>query len=238
MAISLQFTLLNPAAGKEEAFVQWYSKLHAARGVLTPGILAAQCFRRIDGPWPQGVHDYLNIWEFDDPTYALEQLEIVRGTDKMPWSDTVDRDGIQPPTMWIRAQVRNGARVPSDSSNRGTCVLMLANALEGRGQAFEDAILKQGGLTNLADLPGVLSVDFLTLAEKQIRGNCRKYPLALLFELHDEQAGMGTLRDVLPALPELDAARWLAPVFRPFTAKLNKHEGADQLRAAERQHGA
>jgi hypothetical protein len=233
MAIALQFTLSNPAPGKDAEYNEWYSGHHAILGVLTPGVLAGQRFRRIPGPWPEGKHDYLMIWEFDDPTYALEQLDLAKQTEKLPWSDTIDRDGIQPPTLWMRAQIRNGARIPTESAHRGACVLMLANAAEGQDEAFEAALLK-GDLAALADLPGVLSADFLTLADKQIRGNARKYRFALLFELYDEAMGIESLHNELRDLSHLDSERWLAPVFRPLAPKVTKMEAEHQEAAKAR----
>src|SRR6185436_3916427 len=135
-------------------------------GVLTPGILAGQRFRRVDGPWPAGKHDYLTIWEMDDPAFALAQLAQARGTDAMPLSPSVDMSTVQPPTMWRRATVRTAARIATDTSERKTIVLMLANAVEG--DAFERALLG-GGLAALADVPGVISAELLTLAAEQIR---------------------------------------------------------------------
>jgi hypothetical protein len=122
---------------------------------------------------------------------------------------------VQPPTMWKRASVRSAARIPSDTSERKSCVLVLANAVLGQETAFADALIR-GGLAGLADLPGVLAADFLTLADEQIRGNARKYAFGLLIELHDEAEALESLRSVLPALPHLDPERWLAPAFRPL----------------------
>ena len=59
---------------------------HLTHTVLIPGILAGQRFRRVEGPWPSGKHDYLTIWEMDDPAFALAQLAQARRTDTMPIS--------------------------------------------------------------------------------------------------------------------------------------------------------
>src|SRR5215470_8187632 len=141
MATSLQFALSNPVPGRDEEFNRWYDTHHLLHGVLTPGILAGQRFRRAPGPWPSGRHDYLTIWEMDDPAFALEQLARVRGTDAMPISPSVDMSTVQPPTMWRRATVRSAARVATDTSERQTIVLMLANAGAGEGDAFVRALL-------------------------------------------------------------------------------------------------
>ena len=214
MATSLQFTLSNPTPGQEAEFNRWYGTDHLIHGVLTPGVLAGQRFHRAAGPWPSGKHDYLMIWEFDDPAFALEQLAQTKGTAAMPLSTSIDMAGIQPPTMWRRAKVHNAARIASETRQRKSVVLVLASPAEGEDAAFVDAIMR-GGLAALADLPGVLSAEFLTLADEQIRGNARKYPYAILIELADEGAGVASLEAVIPALPHLDADRWLAPVFRP-----------------------
>lgn len=215
MPTCLQFALSNPVPGREEEFNRWYGTDHLLHGVLTPGVLAGQRFRRADGPWPSGRHDYLMIWEMDDPAFALEQLASVKGTDAMPISPAIDMATVQPPTMWRRATVRSRARIATDTGARRTVVLVLANALEGQGGAFEDALLR-GGLAELADLPGVICAELLTLAEQQIRGNARKYAYAVLLELDDERTAIASLGDRLPALPLLDRERWLATVFRPI----------------------
>jgi hypothetical protein len=219
MATSLQFTLSNPTPGKEDEFNEWYGSHHLITGVLTPGVLAGQRFKRIEGPWPQGIHDYMMIWEFDDPAYALEQLAKVKGTEDMPLSDAIDMAGIQPPTMWLRASVRNGARIAADSANRRSCVVALVNPKAGEEADFEKALLG-GGLAALADLPGVLSADFLTLADEQIRGNARKFRYGLLLELADEAEGLKSLAAPLAQLAHMDTDKWLGPVYRPIGERM------------------
>lgn len=215
MPACLQLALSNPVAGREDAFNRWYEHDHLRNGVLTPGILAGQRFRRADGPWPAGKHEYLTIWEIDDPAFALAQLASVKGTDAMPISPAIDMSTVQPPTMWRRATVRSRARIAVDTSERGALILMLANACEGQSDAFEAALLR-GGLADLADAPGVIVAELLTLAEQQIRGNARKYAYGLLLEIHDEVVAVASLRDRLPALPLLDRERFVATVFRPL----------------------
>lgn len=230
MAACFQFALSNPVKGREVAFNDWYGAHHLYVGVSTPGILAGQRFQRVPGPWPGGDHDFLALWELDNPPYALEQLASVKGTDRMPLSDAVDMAGIQPPTMWIRAAVRNRARLVVDTTSRGTLVLMLCNALpDPEAEAAFEAALLAGGLVELADRPGVVTVDFLTLADEQIRNNARKFRFALLIELADEDLGLASLSGVLEALPGLDAARWKAPVFRPLGDRVDSAAGERHL---------
>ena len=219
MPTCLQFALSNPVAGREDEFNRWYEHDHLRNGVLTPGILAGQRFRRADGPWPAGKHEYLTIWEIDDPAFALAQLASVKGTDAMPISPAIDMSTVQPPTMWRRATVRSRARIAVDTSERGALMLMLANACEGQGDAFEASLLR-GGLADLADTRGVIVAELLTLAEQQIRGNARKYAYGLLLEIHDEAVAVASLRDRLPALPLLDRERFVATVFRPLGRRL------------------
>lgn len=230
MSASYQFALSNPVAGKEAEFNAWYGDHHLFVGVTTPGILAGQRFQRVAGPWPSGEHDFLALWELDNPPYALEQLASVKGTARMPLSDAVDMAGIQPPTLWVRAGVRNRARLVVDTTSRGSCVLMLCNAVDNDDAAFESTLLT-GGLAGLADRPGVVAVDLLTLADEQIRNNARKFRFALLLELADEAQGLASLTGALEALPGLDAARWKAPVFRPIGRRVDTAEG--RLRLAE-----
>ena len=223
MATCFQFALSNPVPGQEQEFDRWYGTDHLVHTVLIPGILAGQRFRRHEGPWPSGKHDYLTIWEMDDPAFALAQLAQVRGTDAMPISPSVDMSTVQPPTMWRRATVRTAARIATNTSERGTVVLMLANAVAGEGEAFEAALLR-GSLAELADLPAVISAELLTLADEQIRGSARKYAVAVLLELSDEGRAIASLADRVPALPHLDRERWLATVFRPIGHRLTTAE--------------
>jgi len=128
--------------------------------------------------------------------------------------------------------VRTAARIATDTSERRTVVLMLANAAAGEGEAFEGALLR-GGLAELADLPGVISAELLTLADQQIRGSARKYAYAVLLELHDEGKALDSLADRVPALSHLDGERWLAVVFRPLGHRLTTVEA----RRAGAEHG-
>jgi hypothetical protein len=130
---------------------------------------------------------------------------------------------VQPPTMWRRATAMTAARIATDTSERKTVVLMLANAAAGEGEAFEGALLR-GGLAALADLPGVISTELLTLADQQIRGSARKYAYAILAELHDEVESLVWLADRVPALAHLDRERWFATVFRPIGHRLTTSE--------------
>ena len=231
MATCFQFALSNPVPGQEEEFNRWYGTDHLIHGVLTPGILAGQRFRRAPGPWPSGKHDYLTIWEMDDPAFALAELAKARGTDTMPISPSVDMSTVQPPTMWRRATVRTAARVATDTSERRTLVLMLANPAAGEAEPFEGVLLR-GGLAELADLPGVISAELLTLADEQIRGSARKYAYAVLLELHDEGQALESLADRVPALPHLDRERWIAVVFRPIGHRVTT-SGARRAGAAD-----
>jgi hypothetical protein len=220
MATSLQFALTNPTPGREDEFNRWYSGPHFTHTLAVPGILAGQRFRRAeDGPWPAGKHDYLTIWELDDPKYALEQLALVRGGEKMPLSPAVDMSTVQPPTMWHRAGVRNAGRITTDTSSRKSVVLVLVNPADAAGSALERAMVS-GALAELADLPGVLAADFFTLADEQIRGSARKFAYGLLIELAEEQEGIAALTGPMSRLPHADREKWMAPVFRPLGARV------------------
>jgi hypothetical protein len=223
MATCFQFALSNPVPGQEREFERWYGTDHLIHTVLIPGILAGQRFRRVEGPWPSGRHDHLTIWEIDDPAFALAQLAQARGTEAMPISPSVDMSTVQPPTMWRRATVRSAARIAGATGERRTVVLMLANAAAGEGDAFEGTLL-HGGLVELADSPGVVSAELLTLAAEQIRGSAKKYAYAVLLELCDEAAALASLAERVSALPHLDRERWLATVFRPIGHRLTTAE--------------
>lgn len=221
MANALQLVLSNPNPGLDAEFNIWYGGDHLLHGVETPGVLSGQRFRRVDGPWPSGIHDYMMIWELDDPAFTLAELAKVKGTDTMPISPAINMDTVQPPTMWRRAEFRNAARIVTDSTSRHTVIFGLYNATDSHDTAFESALLT-GGLKALADQPGVISATYLTLADEQIRGNCRKYPHGILIELHDEAVGIAALTNALATLPHADPERWMAIAFRPLDAKTTK----------------
>jgi hypothetical protein len=235
MANVLQFVLSNATPGQDAEYNRWYEDEHLPHGVLTPGILAGQRFKRIAAPWPGGKHDYLTIWEIDDPALALEELAKAKGGSTMPLSDSIDMAGIQPPTMWRRASAWNAARIPADTRQRPSVVVMLANAEEGQEAAFE-AALTGGGLSALADRPGVWRADFLTLADEQIRGNARKYRYAVFFELYDEAQGLDSLGAALPGLPHLKPDGWFAPAFRPCGRRLTTAQARAEANALRPAH--
>jgi hypothetical protein len=227
MPTSLQFALSNPTPGQEEEFNRWYGGEHLTHGVLTPGVLAGQRFKRVDGPWPSGKHDFLMIWEMDDPALALRELAQARHGEKMPISPAIDMNTVQPPTMWRRATVRSAARIAADTSERKSVVLALMNARAGEDAGFAAGLLGHQ-LAVLADSNAVICAEFLTLADEQIRGNARKYRFGLLLELHDEAVAVEALRNVLPALPHLDHQSWLAPLFRPLGHRLTTAQARAQ----------
>jgi hypothetical protein len=232
MTTCVQLALSNPVPGREDEYNRWYDQEHLLHGVLTPGMLAGQRFRRAAGPWPSGRHDYLALYELDDPTRALAALARARGTDAMPISPAIDMTTVQPPILWRRATVYGvAARLARDRHDDATVVLLLAAAANGDDAAFASALLR-GGLADLADLPGVARAELLTLAEQQIRGSARKYPCAVLIDLHDDARALAALADRLPALPHLDRERWLATVFRPIGPRLTKEQAERRLAAA------
>lgn len=226
VASVLQLVLSNPTPGMEAEFNQWYGGPHLVHGLETPGILAGQRFRRGDGPWPSGKHDYLMIWELDDPASVLAALEGLKGTERMPISPAIDMAGVQPPTMRRRARVWSGHRPVVNSASRGPVVFGLYCAAEGEDEAFAGALLS-GGLARLADLPGVAAVDYLTLADEQIRGNARKFPHGLLIELTETAPALEALAAPLAGLPHADAGRWMAIVFHPLGPRLARSEPAE-----------
>jgi hypothetical protein len=177
-------------------------------------------------PWPAGTHDYLMIWELDDPAFTLEELSKVKGTAAMPISPAINMDTVQPPTMWRRAEVRSASRPVIDSHSRGAVIFGLYNAAEGADDLFARALLT-GVLAEIADTPGVVAAEYLTLADEQIRGNCRKYPHGLLIELADEAVAVAALTERLATLPYADDKRWLAALFHPLGRRLTKRDAQD-----------
>lgn len=228
MPTSLQLVLSNPTPGHEDEFNRWYGSDHLPHVLRTSGVHAGQRFRRVAGPWPSGKHDYLMIWEMDNPAHALAELERVKYSESMPISAAIDMGGIQPPTMWRRAFIYSAARIATETSQRKTLVFALTNAIVGREQEFETALLG-GYLALLADLPGVLSAELLTLANEQIRGNARKFRFGLLIELMDEKRALNALASPMACIPHLDPERWLAAVFRPIGDRVT----AAEVRAME-----
>lgn len=227
MARVLQFALSNPVAGLESQFNEWYGGPHLQHGLLTPGILAGQRFRRQNGPWPAGKHDYLMIWEMDDPAFTLAELAKVKGSDHMPISPAIDMAGVQPPTMWRRAKVWNGSRPTTPSESRGPVVLALYKAAAGQDQDLQQSLL-QGGLAQLADLPEVVSAEYLTLADEQIRGNARKYPHGLLIELQATNSSLAALDGQITPVPYADKDHWFAALFAPLAERLTHPQAAHE----------
>ncbi len=223
MSNALQLVLSNPTEGMEAEFNEWYGGSHMLHGVETPGVISGQRFKRAPGPWPAGKHDYMVIWELDNPAYTLSELAKVKGTEAMPISPAINMDTVQPPTMWRRAEARSAARIAADSETRQTLIFALYNAVPRADDAFASALLR-GGLIELADLPGVISAQYLTLADEQIRGNCRKYTHGLLLELQDEEQAVPALKDVLAALPHADPEKWMAIVFRPLGRRTTRRD--------------
>lgn len=216
----MQFALSNAIEGREEEFRAWYASSHLMHTVRVPGIGAGQCFVRIDAPWPGGKHDNMMIWELNDPGYALDQLAQAKGTDRMPLNDAADMVTVQPPTMWVKAEFRSRVRQIGDRTGRSSCVLMLANPLEGQSMPFETTLL-QGVLQTLSDLPGIAGATLLDLADEQIRGNARKYSHAILIELISEAEGIAALTPALQEIDYLDPSRWMALAFRPITPRVS-----------------
>ena len=217
MASALQLVLSNPNPGLDQEFNVWYEGDHFIHGVQTPGVLAGQRFRRSQAPWPAGKHDYLMIWELDDPAFTLEELAKVKGTDAMPISHAINMDTVQPPTMWRRAEVRSASRPVIDSHSRGAVIFGLYNAAENSDDLFAKALLT-GGLADIADTPGVVAAEYLTLADEQIRGNCRKYPHGLLIELHDEAVAVPAFQRGWPGYPMPMPNAGLRPSFARWAA--------------------
>ena len=230
MSSCLQLVLSNPNEGLEAEFNEWYAGDHLVHGIETPGVLSGQRFHRAAGPWPCGKHDYLMIWELDNPALTLAELAKVKGTAEMPISPAINMDTVQPPTMWRRAEVRSAARVVTDSLSKRTIVFGLFTAFPGEDHAFATSILG-GGLRELADRPGIIAAEYLTLADEQIRGNCRKFPHGLLIELDDDRTALEALADPLARLPHADPDKWQATVFRPLGPKVTK-QGAERIPVA------
>lgn len=147
----------------------------------------------------------------------------------MPISPAIDMSTVQPPTMWLRASYRNAARIATDTSRRQTVVLALMNPSEHADDAFRSNLLN-GELCRLADIAGVIAIDFLTLADEQIRGNARKFRYGLLIELADETTAMPRLTGALQMLAHMDSSKWIASAFRPIGTRMTT---ADARRRGE-----
>ncbi len=219
MSASLQFAMSNATPGMEEEFERWYGQEHLPHVLRVPGVLAGQRFRRVrTESLPNGPHEYLVIWEFDDPQLALQQLARSKGGEEMPISPAIDMATLQPPTMWLRATVRNATHPVSDTSTRGPVLLALVNPEPQAGDALERELLT-AGLGRLADVPGVLCAHLLTLTAEQIRGNARKFQYGLFFELADE-GPVSRLSSLLAALPRVDRSKWMASLYRPLATRV------------------
>jgi hypothetical protein len=211
-----QFVLCNPVDGRDEEFNEWYSGHHLPRVLEVPGVLAGQRFKReAVGPWPRGNHEYLTIWEFDDPGFAIESLHAARNAQTLTVSESIDMKGIQPPTMWRRASIQSAHRYRCDSSDRRALLLAMFNTSNG-ATVPESTIFGQT-LPALADAAGIERAEFFTLAEEQLRNSARKLQYAIVAELADEAAALEALTTPTDriAWPFVEHERFFAAVFRP-----------------------
>lgn len=222
MSNSVQLVLCNPTIGREDEFNRWYSAGHLPRVLQVPGILAGQRFNKAtESPWFSGNHQYLTIWEIDDPSFALKALAEARNS-FLTISDAIDMTTILPPTMWVRSVVNSSSHQVRESATRGVLLLVLFNPLESSRDTIQQRILA-GAAPALADTPGVSRVEFLTLGEEQIRNRARKFQYALLLELANEAVALENLRspiDRIATLPGADATGLIATIFRPLARRI------------------
>jgi hypothetical protein len=90
--------LTNPAAGREDAFNEWYTKQHLPDVLKAPGFKSAQRFTLLN----QGTSQwkYLAIYEFEgaDPNAILAGLNARAGTPDMVISQALDSYSA---TSWV-----------------------------------------------------------------------------------------------------------------------------------------
>ena len=105
MAKHVFIVLTNAAAGKEDAYNDWYTNTHIPDVLNVPGVVAAQRFtlsadQRAAPPHP---YKYLAVYEIetDDLKGMLAILNERAGTSAMVISDAIDQTRL----AWIYAPV-------------------------------------------------------------------------------------------------------------------------------------
>jgi epsilon-lactone hydrolase len=94
------YTILSRAkAEQEEEFVSWYAEQHLADVCRMPGVVSGKLFRLglqkvydLDAP----VWTLMALYELegDDPQAIIDSIVAVSGTDVMPSSDALTKDGM------------------------------------------------------------------------------------------------------------------------------------------------
>lgn len=83
--------LSNAVAGRDDDYNEWYQSQHMPDVLAVPGFVAAERLQVLgDGPYK-----YLAIYEIetDDIGAVLAEFSKRPGTELMPVSDALDRDG-------------------------------------------------------------------------------------------------------------------------------------------------
>jgi len=93
--------LSNPRPGYEEAYNDWYQRIHLPDVLRVPGFIRAQRFRLAGGAAAAGFR-YLAIYEFDSeqPEALLGELQARAGGADMVLSEAMDLEHYQTNT-WV-----------------------------------------------------------------------------------------------------------------------------------------
>ena len=97
---SFQYVILSRSKpGREDEFAAWYSDQHLPDVCRMPGVVSARLFRiglqkvyELDAPqWT-----LLTIYELngDDPQAIIDSIVAVSGSESMPLSDALTKDGM------------------------------------------------------------------------------------------------------------------------------------------------
>jgi hypothetical protein len=91
--------LTRAAAGRETEFKRWYDEQHLADVQRVKGIISARRFNlvhqkttNLDAPQWHSLAIY--EIESDDPHSVLSAISSVSGTEAMPLTDALDKDGL------------------------------------------------------------------------------------------------------------------------------------------------
>jgi hypothetical protein len=95
----IYIALTRAKEGREAELDQWYDEQHLGDVARVPGVVEA---RRFDMVWQKSEALDAPAWrslaiyeiESDDPQSVLEEIHARSGTELMPLSDAIDRNGM------------------------------------------------------------------------------------------------------------------------------------------------
>ena len=82
---AVMVVFMEPAAGTEREFNEWYNQYHVPERVSVPGILSARRYELCDG---EGALKYLAIYELEDEAVLQGEAYLKNAADSTPMNFT------------------------------------------------------------------------------------------------------------------------------------------------------